>query len=207
MNQSITLIGDVHQKYRRYHEIIREKDRHEYTIQIGDFGLSKYDTLNNVDANKHRIIKGNHDNQELAKNYPHFYGDYGYETLNGVSFYFYRGAYSIDKQYRTIGIDYWSNEENSIETFMKARELYGDIKPDIVLAHDCPDFMVPTYIGPYSRIYENITNWALGELYKIHPPKLFIHGHYHQSKTTVYGDTKFVCLAELETYRLVKDQY
>lgn len=202
MKNQITLIGDVHQKYRRYHEIIRETSRHEYTIQIGDFGLSKYETLDNVDSNKHRIIKGNHDNQELSKNYPHFYGDYGYETLNGIFFYFYRGAYSIDRQYRTIGIDYWSNEENNIETFMKARELYREIKPDIVLAHDCPDFMVPHYIGPHARRYENITGWALGELYKIHQPKLFIHGHYHISKTTMYGDTKFICLDELETHTI-----
>ena len=207
MKNQITLIGDCHQKYKRYHEIIRETDRHEYTIQVGDFGLSKYETLDNVDPNKHRIIKGNHDNPELAKNYPHFYGDYGYETLNGISFFFYRGAYSIDRQYRTIGIDYWSNEENNIETFIKARELYGDIKPDIFLAHDCPDFMVPYYIGSHSRRYENITGWALGELYNIHQPKLFLHGHYHQSKTTIYGNTKFVCLNELETYALVKDSY
>lgn len=202
MKNQITLIGDVHQKYRRYHEIIREKDHHEYTIQIGDFGLSKYETLDNVDPNKHRIIKGNHDNQELAKNYPHFYDDYGYTTLNGISFYFYRGAYSIDRQYRTIGIDWWEDEQNNIETFMKARELYREIKPDIFLAHDCPDFMVPQYIGPHAKRYENITGWALGELYKIHQPKLFIHGHYHVSKTTQYGDTKFVCLNELETYLL-----
>jgi hypothetical protein len=85
---------------------------------------------------------------------------------------------------------------------MKARELYREIKPDIFLAHDCPDFMVPEYIGPHAKRYENITGWALVELYKIHQPKLFIHGHYHVSKTTQYGDTKFVCLNELETYLL-----
>ena len=135
-------------------------------------------------------------------NIPHYLGDYGYTTLNGISFYFYRGAYSIDRQYRTIGIDWWEEEQNNIETFMKARELYREIKPDIFLAHDCPDFMVPQYIGPYAKRYENITGWALGELYKIHQPKLFIHGHYHVSKTTQYGDTKFVCLNELETYLL-----
>ena len=67
--------------------------------------------------------------------------------------------------------------------------------------------MVRDYIGPYARVYENITNWALGELYKIHQPKLWIHAHYHQSKTTVYENTKFVCLDELETYSLVKDEY
>ena len=191
----------MHGKYKRMHEIIREKDRHEHIVQIGDLGFD-FSTLDNVDPDKFKIVSGNHDNMDKIINIPHYLGDYGYTTLNGISFYFYRGAYSIDRQYRTIGIDWWEDEQNNIETFIKARELYREIKPDIFLAHDCPDFMVPQYIGPYAKRYENITGWALGELYKIHQPKLFIHGHYHVSKTTQYGDTKFVCLNELETYLL-----
>lgn len=206
MKNSITILADVHGKYRRMHEIIREKDRHEYIVQVGDLGFS-YDTLDNIDPNKFKIVSGNHDNMDKIIHISHYLGDYGFTTLNGISFFFYRGAYSIDRQYRTIGIDYWANEENNIDTFMKARDLYREIKPDIFLAHDCPDFMVPQYIGPHARRYENITGWALGELYKIHQPKLFIHGHYHVSKTTMYGETKFICLNELETYILTKDSY
>lgn len=201
MNNSITLVGDIHGKYKRMHEIIREKNKHEYIVALGDVGFD-FSTLDNVDPDKFKIVGGNHDNYDKIINIPHYLGDYGYTTLNGISFYFYRGAYSIDRQYRTIGIDWWEDEQNDIETFMKARELYREIKPDIFLAHDCPDFMVPEYIGPYAKRYENITGWALGELYKIHQPKLFIHGHYHVSKNTQYGDTKFVCLNELETYLL-----
>ena len=202
----ITLIGDVHGKYDKYHKILSRKEENPYTIQLGDFGFN-YDTLRNVDSTRHMILPGNHDNYDKCYNYSHFLGNYGYTKSNNVEFFYYRGAYSIDKQYRTIGIDYWSNEENNVETFMEARELYRNIKPDIVLTHDCPDFMVPRYIGPHARRYENITGWALGELYKIHQPKLFIHGHYHVSKTTIYGDTKFICLDELETYCLTKDSY
>jgi predicted phosphodiesterase len=201
MNNSITLVGDIHGKYKRMHEIIREKNKHEYIVALGDVGFD-FSTLNNVDPDKFKIVGGNHDNYDKIINIPHYLGDYGYTTLNGISFYFYRGAYSIDRQYRTIGIDWWEDEQNNIETFMKARELYREIKPDIFLAHACPDFMVPEYIGPYAKRYENITGWALGELYKIHQPKLFIHGHYHVSKNTQYGDTKFVCLNELETYKI-----
>jgi predicted phosphodiesterase len=201
MNNSITLVGDIHGKYKRMHEIIREKNKHEYIVALGDVGFD-FSTLDNVDPDKFKIVGGNHDNYDKIINIPHYLGDYGYTTLNGISFYFYRGAYSIDRQYRTIGIDWWEDEQNDIETFMKARELYREIKPDIFLAHDCPDFMVPEYIGPYAKRYENITGWALGELYKIHQPKLFIHGHYHVSKNTQYGDTKFVCLNELETHLL-----
>jgi hypothetical protein len=200
----IKIIGDVHGKYQNYLNIVKN---HEYTIQLGDYGF-KYESLKDVDHTKHLIIGGNHDNYDICYNYPHFLSDYGYTVnFNGIDFFYYRGAYSVDRQHRTIGIDWWQNEQVTIESFIEARELYRSIKPDIFLSHDCPDFMVRDYIGPYARVYENITNWALGELYKIHQPKLWIHAHYHQSKTTVYENTKFICLDELEIYSLVKDEY
>jgi hypothetical protein len=201
---SITVIGDVHGKYDRYHKIICQTEYHPYTIQIGDFGF-KYDTLKNVDHNKHIILGGNHDNYDLCHNYPHFLSDYGYMVnFNRIDFFYYRGAYSIDRSQRTIGIDWWEKEQVNIDNFMKARELYASIKPSIMISHDCPDFLVQQYIGPNSKLYENITNWALNELFNIHQPKLWIHGHHHLSRTTVYGNTKFVCLNELETYQLSK---
>lgn len=203
---SITLIGDVHGKYDRYHKIIREKDRHEYTIQVGDFGLSNYDTLDNVDHNKHRIILGNHDNPDLAKQYPHFHGDYGYsENFNGFNYFWYRGAYSIDKEWRTAGYTWFFNEEVSIENFMKARELYREIKPDIMITHDCPTDIASQMLRPDQRMFENNTTWALQELLNIHQPKLWFFGHWHFSRTIKYGQTKFICLNELETYQLTKE--
>jgi predicted phosphodiesterase len=196
----------VHGKYKRMHEIIRKKDKHEYIVQLGDLGFS-YDTLDNVDPNKFKIVSGNHDNMDKIINTAHYLGNYGYTELNGINFFWYRGAYSIDRQYRTIGIYYWSNEENDIETFMKARELYREVKPDLVLTHDAPESIVYQMLSPNHRIYQNITNWALQELFNIHQPKRWFFGHHHQSKTIQYGNTKFVCLDELETYSLVKDEY
>jgi hypothetical protein len=43
----ITLIGGVHGKYERYCKIIRQEDRHSYTLQLGDFGF-EYETLKNI---------------------------------------------------------------------------------------------------------------------------------------------------------------
>lgn len=206
MNNYITILADVHGKYRRMHEIIRDKNKHEYIVQIGDLGFS-YDTLDNVDPNKFKIVSGNHDNMDKIIHIPHYLGNYGYTELNGINFFWYRGAYSIDRQYRTIGIDYWSNEENNIETFMKARELYREVKPDIVLTHDCPEIIVYQMLEPNQRIYQNITNWALQELFNIHQPKRWFFGHHHQSRTIQYGNTIFTCLDELETYKLVQGEY
>ena len=202
----ITLIGDVHGKYEHYHKIVRQTERHPYTLQIGDFGF-KYDTLKNVDSTRHLILPGNHDHYDTCYNHPHFLGDYGYTSLNRIDFFYYRGAYSIDRQYRTIGIDWWENEQVNIDQFMKARELYRNIKPEVMITHDCPQDIALQMLEPGQRVYENITSWALQELYNIHQPKLWFFGHWHRSVKIQHGNTQFVCLNELETYTLTKDSY
>jgi predicted phosphodiesterase len=198
----ITVIGDVHGKHDAYRDLIYRTNG--YTLQLGDFGF-KYDILQNVDSTKHLILLGNHDNYDICYKYPHFLGDYGYTSLNKIEFFYYRGAYSIDRMYRTIGIDWWEREQVNIEGFMKARELYRQQKPDIVITHDCPETIAYQMIPPGQRVYQNNTNWALQELFNIHEPKLWIFGHYHKSRTIMGGRTKFVCLDELETYDILND--
>ena len=194
--KKITILGDVHGKYKRMHEIIREKDRHEYIVQIGDLGFEY--------PNKFKIVAGNHDCYDKIINIPHYLGDYGHTSLNGIDFFFYRGAYSVDRIYRTVGIDWWEQEQLNIEGFMRARELYRDTKPDIVLTHDCPQAIAMQMLKPGDRMFENNTTWALQELLNIHQPKMWFFGHWHHSRQIQYGDTKFVCLDELETYELEK---
>jgi predicted phosphodiesterase len=207
MKNQITIIGDVHGKYKRYHEIIRETEHHPYSIQIGDFGF-KYDTLKNVDPKNHVFIGGNHDNYEVVNDVPNYLGDYGHMVnFNGIDFFYYRGAYSIDRQYRTIGIDWWEEEQVAIDQFIKARELYRDIKPYIMITHDCPQDIVLQMLKPGDRVFENNTSWALQELFNIHQPKMWFFGHWHKSRQIQHGNTKFICLDELETYNLVKDSY
>jgi len=199
--EGFTVIGDVHGKYERYHKIVRRTEENPYTVQLGDFGF-KYDTLTHVDSTKHLIIPGNHDNYDTCYNYPHFLGDYGYTSLNRIEFFYYRGAYSIDRIYRTIGIDWWENEQVGIEGFMKARELYRTTKPKIVITHDCPENIAHQMVPTGERVFQNNTTWALQELLNIHEPDLWLFGHWHKSRTIQYGKTKFMCLNELETYNI-----
>lgn len=198
----ITIIGDVHGKYRRYHEIIREKDRHPYTVQIGDMGFD-YSTLDNVDPKKHVLIAGNHDNYDKLDKVPHYLGDFGHMVnFNGVDFFYYRGAYSIDRQYRTIGIDWWSNEEVKIEGFFEARKLYREIKPDIVITHDCPEEICYLILDPGRQVYQNMTGYCLQELFNIHQPKFWYFGHHHKSWKMEVNGTNFQCLNELEIVKI-----
>lgn len=194
----ITLIGDVHGKYERYHRIIREKDRHPFTVQLGDFGFD-YTTLKNVDPKHHVFIGGNHDNYDKVADVPNYLGDYGHMiNFNGIDFFYYRGAWSIDQKYRTIGIDWWEQEQVKIEGFMKAREIYRQIKPDIVLTHDCPESIASYLLPPNSRIFQQTTGWALQELFNIHQPKYWYFGHWHKSWSMTINGTNFKCLNELE---------
>jgi len=207
MNNHITLIGDVHGKYDRYHKIIRQTERHPYSVQVGDFGFD-YTTLKNVDPKNHVFIGGNHDQYDIINDVPNYLGDYGYvNNFNGIDFFFFRGAYSIDRQYRTIGIDWWEQEQLKMEDFIKARELYRDIKPNIMITHDCPQEIVLQMLRPGDRVFENHTSWALQELFNIHQPKMWFFGHWHKSRQIQHGNTKFICLNELETYTLTKDSY
>ena len=197
---SVTVIGDVHGKYKRYHEIIREKNRHPFTIQIGDFGFD-YETLKNVDPKHHVFIGGNHDNYDKVKDCPNYLGDFGYTVnFNGLDFFYYRGAWSIDRIYRTIGIDWWEQEQVSMENFAKAKELYEQIKPDVMLTHDCPESIISYLLPPNYRIYKNTTCRALQSLFEIHQPKIWIFGHYHVSWSKIINNTEFRCLNELECY-------
>lgn len=199
---SVTIIGDVHGKYKRYHEIIREKDRHPYTIQLGDFGFN-YETLKNVDPKNHVFIGGNHDNYDIIDSCPNYLGDFGYTVnFNKLDFFYYRGAWSIDRIYRTIGIDWWEQEQIGLESFLKAKELYAQIKPDVMLSHDCPESIISYLLPPNSKIYQNNTSWALQSLFEIHQPKVWIFGHYHISWNKIINNTEFRCLNELECYNI-----
>jgi hypothetical protein len=191
---SLTVVGDVHGKYDQYVKMARKRD---FTVQLGDLGF-KYECLKNLDPEKHKVVGGNHDNYPALVEWPHYLGDYGMRSLGGVNFFFYRGAYSIDRQYRTVGIDWWEEEQLKIEDFMKAREVYREAKPEVVITHDCPESIGLTLLPPGAHVYQNTTSWALQELFQIHQPKTWVHAHWHISRKTVREGTEFVCLDELE---------
>jgi hypothetical protein len=200
----ILLCGDVHQKLRLFHEIVREKDRNKFIVQLGDFCMcDPRDTLKNVDSDKVRIIRGNHCRHDLIHLTPHYYQDYfSYEELNGVKFFQIGGAYSIDRMYRTPNLDWFETEEMTIDKWEECFKLYKQIKPDIVLTHDCPRFLTPQLIPPNAPLFNNRTGWGLEEVWNIHAPKAWFFCHYHISKEIYYNNTFFKCLNELEIYRL-----
>ena len=98
--EGLIIIGDVHGKINRYWDII--KTHKGTSIQVGDFGFKPHHLWHhvNVDAEKHQINFGNHDDYSFI-NYPHSLGDFSYAEESGLMTI--RGAFSIDRYIRTEG--------------------------------------------------------------------------------------------------------
>jgi hypothetical protein len=203
---SLRLVGDVHQKMQQYINIVKDC---EYSFQIGDMGFN-YNQLYNLDSNRHKFGKGNHDlyiDGEVgdAANPPHCIGDYGLFNLGGLEFFFIRGERSIDWRYRTLGIDFFEEEELSDREMYKCLDLYAKTKPNLVISHGCPARLIPEFSRITSFDGEILTPsktaWFLDHLYEIHQPSHWAFGHYHNDKFIYFNNnnksTKFRCLGEL----------
>jgi len=180
------IIGDVHGEYAKYIPIINGCLD---SVQVGDMGFD-YKPIEGL-YERHKFIGGNHDNYDTISNQPNYLGDYGiYKDIG-----FVRGAKSTDIQWRTLGIDYWREEELSYTQSIDCMNWYTHAKPEIMITHDCP-LVICSDMG-LEPIRSN-TQQLLQNLYDIHQPKLWIFGHYHISKYGKIGMTKYRCLNSLE---------
>jgi predicted phosphodiesterase len=177
------------------------------TIQVGDMGvgLSNTSLLDETYMNgKNRFIRGNHDNLQKCKNYKSYITDGAVEILdNGTKIMYIGGAYSIDKDSRIPDLDWFYDEELTYNEWITIFEIYEKIKPNVLVTHDCPNFLTKPMFNKEQYIQnKNITSQALGELYEIHSPDMHIFGHWHISKKMKLNGTEFVCVGEKEIYEV-----
>lgn len=205
---NITIIGDVHGNYVQYSRIIKNL---EFSVQVGDFGFN-YSVFKDIDTS-HVFFGGNHDNYNLTERCKNYLGDYGYHILNEIDFFWVRGAFSIDKKYRTEYIDWWPDEELHTERLELALEEYIKIKPKLMLSHDCPTDIAKIIgnddilrnFGFEPSTFNTRTQHYLQKMLDVHKPKIWIFGHHHKNVDMVYKNTRFVCLPELTTININKD--
>ena len=209
----VRFIGDVHGLWNMYRDVIyRDMVDHniENSIQVGDLGMGftskgqwAPDSAAAFDKRfakgNHRFIRGNHDNPEEVKKSAHYIHDGFYETTDlGNTIMYVGGAWSIDWQWRTMGIDWWVDEELSMQELNLLIEQYKDIQPDIMITHTAP-INIPG--GPMGiKIFGSgaRTEHALQEMLDAHRPKLWIFGHWHKNFDQVVDGTRFICLNELD---------
>lgn len=208
----LRLISDVHGKFWKYFKIAKEA---EYSVQIGDFGWrDSYKFLQDyLSPNNHKVILGNHEDYDYIDEYglPHNLGDFGYTTIGDVSFFFVRGAFSIDRKPRInyqwkTGIKTWfEQEELTYSRLNTALAEYKMFKPDIVITHDTPQEVSELVGKPdvlrafgFEPPLKTTTQLALQAMFEYHQPEYWYFGHYHRSWQQEINGTKFRCLAELE---------
>lgn len=201
----VTFIGDCHGLMDRYGRLLNRFS--EPTLQVGDMGVGfrqngewiSTDSLRDTD----RWIHGNHDNPDMCVGQKGYLGRFGV-SHEGV--FFVSGAFSVDAFYRRSGIDWWYNEQLNWEELEQAIDLYKETKPEIVATHDCPRSlyqMMLNKIGkPEGPLYESSTSHALEKMFSIHQPKVWVFGHWHRSVDEMVGNTRFICLNELEPVTL-----
>lgn len=201
----MTFIGDVHGHMDRYEKLLRGFV--EPTFQVGDMGVGFRDKGDWITtANLRDIdfwIHGNHDCPDLCVKEKGYLGRYGV-TPGGV--FFMSGGFSVDAFYRKSGIDWWFNEQLNLGELSEVLDLYKQTKPDIVCTHDCPRSLYPFMLRKIGKsdgpLFENATSHALEAMLSYHQPKVWVFGHWHVSIDEVIGNTRFICLNELEPVTL-----
>ena len=97
---------------------------------------------------------------------------------------FFGGAYSVDKDIRTPGRDWFSEEIPSYQQFETAMSHTSRI--DIVVSHTAPTEWIPNVL--HGEKFRDSTRGMLSEILQRYRPKLWYHGHWHTRKTgRAYG--------------------
>lgn len=208
---NVLLIGDVHRKWQEYTDLL-EHHQPERSIQLGDFGWGFEDqfsgdmqdkvekleaAMTNCGGGDNKYIRGNHDNPWECENHKFCIPDASYDEETGI--FYLGGALSIDKHLRTPGVDWWEDEELNFDRLFAAVDLYEKVKPRIVLTHDCPEDVVHKLFHFYKTDFPSRTRQALGSMWSLHKPELWVFGHWHSHRAVTIEGTHFVCLGELQT--------
>jgi len=205
----VRVIGDVHGKMGGYFDILDNlyeeyPSEDVYTIQIGDMGFSeeyrqreRWMSVSDKYENDHHVFfGGNHDDYDHYFDTKGSLGDFGEIPFLSNSF-FMRGAYSIDKSARTIGRDWWEEEELGWQRSNEAFERYIELKPERMFTHDAPEKVAERMFFYERKDISTHTGQVLDKMFDAHKPKQWFFGHWHRDAKTSIFKTEFVCLNEL----------
>ncbi len=207
MGKLTRLIGDIHGGWELYHQTATDAINFggcERTIQVGDFGVGFAGPYWHDRADEfhwdgtHRFIRGNHDKPEKCKEMVGWIQDGRIED----DVMFIGGAYSIDHMFRTEGTSWWPDEELSIEALYHMIDVYEQVKPRVMITHDCPqDVAKEMFVqsglaigGQQAKLIRTKTGTAFNTMMAIHQPEAWYFGHWHHSMQYKYGRTMFQCL-------------
>jgi hypothetical protein len=215
------VVGDVHAVWGALNTLINKK-RPRTILQVGDFGywprMAAAETQRRTygrecpekpkqpKAGGARIYfcPGNHedwdslDRAESNELWPEvFYMAKGStHTLDdGRVVLFMGGARSIDQEWRTLGLD-WFQQEEINRRDMEALEANLPERVDIVISHTCP-VEFPLNLRSMLGQAQQQNDWsqtALSRVLQILHPALWYFGHFHAPRTGYTAGCRWTCL-------------
>jgi len=205
----IIVIGDVHASQYDLNEIIKLHNP-SIILATGDYGYwanIKFDNPFPYPKNKKTKVffcDGNHEYHpgliKLTKNKKSpvklhnnvFYMPRGSVLkINNYNILFMGGADSIDKEYRTVGYD-WFEEELITNNDMLNLPDSNSTNIDIVISHTCPiefDPMIPYNDYRYQK-YNDPSRKFLSDILHIYKPKQWFFGHWHTHISNKYTNSE-----------------
>lgn len=195
----VLLLGDTHGNTGWVRELalpIANSVSADAIFQLGDFGY--WDTggefVNTVSRSSipFYFIDGNHENHprlpvergkvvNLTGNL-HYVPRGSVLNWDGVKVLAVGGAHSIDRAYRTPGIDWFPEEDISEED---VRFAVSSLTCDVMLAHDAPSTAKLPLVTPYDAVWRaelpacEANRERVSVIVDAVKPSLYVHGHYH----------------------------
>lgn len=153
-------------------------------IGVGDHGIG----FKGAFPPNFRFIRGNHDNPEVCTWTRGFLGDFGVRTWGGKRWGFVSGGFSVDRNLRTEGVDWWPDEEL---TFAQTSDCFDLLLQQPIygmISHEAPGFIVDNLV---QRPFPTFTSQFLDALWQHLKPKVWVFGHYHKSFDKDIEGTRF----------------
>jgi len=181
----IIIVGDVHGDFAALNQMINKK-RPDIVLACGDFGYwPKFASSGTPKPGSGKIYfcDGNHEDhwslRDLANRevWPNtFYMPRGSHLVlpDGRRVMFIGGAASVDREWRTEGVD-WFKEE--LITEQQAFDL-PDVPVDIVVSHTCPSQWVDSVHSGGVEVRDPST-MALSHALNKYQPRQWYFGHWH----------------------------
>ncbi len=188
----VRIIGDVHGYKQPYLQLVSQAD---FSVQLGDMDFN-YEHLRKLDPLNHCFVPGNHDNYHTLPAHA-FHKPYGMATIGELEFMYVRGAFSIDRQWRIMGVSWWEEEEMRYEDGLKAVEFALKNKHKVILSHDCPFSVYDRVVTNKYKLEGSRTATILQSIFELHQPDLWVFGHHHKDIKFEVDGTTFICLNEL----------
>lgn len=201
----ILIIGDTHGKWKLLSEIIYQEHKHiDVVIQVGDFGF--FPTRRELEDKTYGLqdictyglplyfVDGNHENHEVLQGLVdtygndvpiNIYGDIYYVprgcnfTLGNTNFLGIGGAMSIDKDFRTDGVDWFEDE---VSCYKKSKDILQSITDaDVLISHTVPTDVMENLEDQGFVIFDDkdSTCELLKEAIQLSKVRSIFCGHWH----------------------------